>query len=498
MRSSADELLDARVGRVAGDLLDPEVPVGAARDLRQVRDRDHLRARGQARERVGDAVRGRAADARVDLVEDHRLAAADGGDRQRDAGELAARGRLGDRRERQPGVRPDQERDLVGAGRALARARRAPRGTRRRPCRSRAARAATASANGPAAAARASRSAAATAATRASACATRPSAASRRVEALVERLQLRPRLRRAGEQLLGRLAAEAPPRVGDPVELALDLLEPARVGLEHRQERAQGARRLAQAQLGVAELVGGLLQLRREPLDRRERALGGRGQAGGALALLGIERLRRRGRALDQLGQVPQPLALLAQRLLLARLHPLGVLDERAQLGEPRLRGGRVARELVVPPPRSAELAPGEPRLGPPAELLVAAERVEDGELVRGPREPALLELARHREQPLAERGDVLAGGAPAPRVRARPALRADPPRQHDALLVVRPQLGERLERLLLQQALREVELGLDVRLGRARPDVAPRRPSRRAAARSPARGSSCPRPSRP
>ena len=71
-------------------------------------------------------------------------------------------------------------------------------------------------------------------------------------------------------------APEAPPRVGDPVELGLDLLEPARVGLERRQERTQRARRLAQPQLGVAQLVGRLLELRGEPLDGRECALGRR------------------------------------------------------------------------------------------------------------------------------------------------------------------------------------------------------------------------------
>src|SRR5262245_16823305 len=43
------ELLDPGVRRVAGDLLDAEVPVGAARDLRQVGDRDHLRAAGEPR-----------------------------------------------------------------------------------------------------------------------------------------------------------------------------------------------------------------------------------------------------------------------------------------------------------------------------------------------------------------------------------------------------------------------------------------------------------------
>ena len=83
------------MGRVAGDLLDAEMPVGPARDLRQVGDRDHLRAAGEPRQRLRDAVGGRSADAGVDLVEDHRLSAADCGDREGDAGELAAGRGLG-------------------------------------------------------------------------------------------------------------------------------------------------------------------------------------------------------------------------------------------------------------------------------------------------------------------------------------------------------------------------------------------------------------------
>ena len=101
-----------------GDLLDAVVRVGDARDLRQVRDRDHLRALGEPLQRRGDGVGRLAADARVDLVEDQRLATADRGDRERDAGELAARRRLGDGAERQPGVGADQEDGLVDAGRA--------------------------------------------------------------------------------------------------------------------------------------------------------------------------------------------------------------------------------------------------------------------------------------------------------------------------------------------------------------------------------------------
>ena len=104
--------------RVAGHLLDPEVPVGDARDLGQVRDRDHLRALREPLQGLRDRVRGLAADAGVDLVEDHRLPAGDRGDRERDARELAAGGGLGDRAERQARRSAGQEHRLVRAGRA--------------------------------------------------------------------------------------------------------------------------------------------------------------------------------------------------------------------------------------------------------------------------------------------------------------------------------------------------------------------------------------------
>src|SRR5438876_4582043 len=81
------QALDPRVRRIAGDLLDAKVAVGEARDLRQMRDRDHLRALAEAPKRLADRVRGLATDARVDLVEDHRLASAHGRDCERDARE---------------------------------------------------------------------------------------------------------------------------------------------------------------------------------------------------------------------------------------------------------------------------------------------------------------------------------------------------------------------------------------------------------------------------
>ena len=116
-RSAAESSSITRLGRVAGHLLDAEVPGCDVRDLRQVRDRDHLSALGEAAQRLGDAVRRDAADAGVDLVEDERLTARDDGERERHARELAARGRVGDRAEGHAGVGPDQEDGLVAAAR---------------------------------------------------------------------------------------------------------------------------------------------------------------------------------------------------------------------------------------------------------------------------------------------------------------------------------------------------------------------------------------------
>src|ERR687888_85682 len=75
----------------------------------------------------------------------------------------------------------------------------------------------------------------------------------------------------------------------EPLELGLDLLEPAGVGLERREERAQLGRRLAQPQLGVAQLGARSLELRRELLERRDRALGKRDEARSSLPVVRSE-----------------------------------------------------------------------------------------------------------------------------------------------------------------------------------------------------------------
>ena len=49
---------DPSVRRVAGHLVDAEVPIGDARDLRQMSDRQDLRALAQPAERLRDCVGG--------------------------------------------------------------------------------------------------------------------------------------------------------------------------------------------------------------------------------------------------------------------------------------------------------------------------------------------------------------------------------------------------------------------------------------------------------
>ena len=160
------------------------------------------------------------------------------------------------------------------------------------------------------------------------------------------------------------------------------------------------------------------------------------------------------------------PLSLGAEPLLLAGLHGLGVLDERAQLGEPSLGQRRVRGQLLVPATRCLQLAPGRSSCGAAGELLLAAEAVEHLELVRRPRQPPLLELARHRDQTLDGGGDVLPRGRTAPGVGARPAVGEDAPRDDERVLVLRSQLAELLE------LRREIELRLDVGLLAGRADV--------------------------
>ena len=70
------------------------------------------------------------------------------------------------------------------------------------------------------------------------------------------------------------------------LELAFDLLEPPGLGLERGEERAQVGRGLAQLQLGLPQRLARGCELGREPLERRDGALGERDEVGRALALV--------------------------------------------------------------------------------------------------------------------------------------------------------------------------------------------------------------------
>ena len=159
------------------------------------------------------------------------------------------------------------------------------------------------------------------------------------------------------------------------------------------------------------------------------------------------------------------------QRGLRIRVEALGVLDEGFELGKASFGGRRILRNLVVAPARRGQLAPGGAHRPTPAELLFPDERVQDLQLVPRAREPALLELAGHADEELGSGGQVLSRRRAAPRVRARPSVGEDPAGEHEARLVLGPQLAERFQSLLVEEPIGDVELGLDVRLLAGRPD---------------------------
>ena len=451
--------------RVTRDLLDAQVLVGDARDLRQVRDGQHLRPPGEPAQDVGHPVRGDAADPGVDLVEDHRLAARDGCDGEGDARELAARGRLGHGCERKPGVGADEEDHLVGArhpwlalpqlhvelalpqaeigelvrhGRR-ERARRFPAGIRERAC------------------------GAVEPRLRGVPVGARPL---ERVAGRPHVLQLGQRRGTPFEQLVEARRTMAPLRVRDPVEPLLDLRHPGGIGVERVGEASHVAPDLAQADDEVAQLAGRGLELGREALERRKRTLGSSGEGAGAVPVVRLDRRHGGLGTLAELGDVSHPLAFRAERLLLARLEPLGVLDQQSELGEPLPLGVCAALEVVESPCGGGERAPGVPGLAATHALVGPDEGVEQVELVGRAREPPLRELPGECQQPVGGGHEVVAGDAATPGVRPGAPVGGDAPGDHEAGLVVGPKLPERLEPLLVEEPLRDVQLGLDVRLG--------------------------------
>ena len=127
--------------------------------------------------------------------------------------------------------------------------------------------------------------------------------------------------------------------------------------------------------------------------------------------------------------------------------------------------------ELLDTPGRRGKRAPRIPRFRPACALLGADERVEQLELVARTRKPPLSELAGEREQPVRGGDEVVAGDAPAPGVSAGATVAIHAARDDEPGLVVRPQLAQRLHAVLVEEALGDVELRLDVRLGACRAD---------------------------
>ena len=251
--------------------------------------------------------------------------------------------------------------------------------------------------------------------------------------------ELRARSRSALEQLAVGRAAEAALEIRDPLEAAFNVLEERGVGVEGRQEPVEVAADLAQPYSDVAQLARCRAELRREPLDRRERALGPCRERGRPLAVLGGNRRRRVGDSRSELGDVQQSLAPAAQVVLLPCFHPLGRLDQRLELGQPRGRTRSVARQLIVMASGGTQLTPSRRSFAPALELLLPAERVEDIELERGAREPPLLELPRHPDEALRRRGEILPRDGTPPRVRPRASVAEHAPREYEPGFALRP-----------------------------------------------------------
>ena len=344
-----------------------------------------------------------------------------------------------------------------------------------------------------------SRSASASAVMCSSACATalvRPPRRGHRPSARRSELALAPRrpARAARRTTSLRTGAE----IGDRLQPLLDALERARLGVERRDEAVEVAAGLAQPNGEVAQLLRSRAELGRDALERRESPFREGRERRCALALVRRDRDGRRARRLGELLDVPKALAAREELLLVSGRHAFGCVDERLQLGERERDRIGVARELVVPAPCGEELAPGEPRLAAPLQLLRSAERIEDVELERRPREATLLELAGHRDETLDRGRDVLARDRTAPRVRARAPVAEDPSSDDEPRLALGPQLRERARAPPRRRSppARRAPPRRTPRCRRRRPTR--HRPARRGAARSPARRSSCPPPSRP
>ena len=221
--------------------------VGDARDLRQVRDRHHLRALGEPAQRLGDA-RARSTPPMPASISSKTIvsppATAAIASATRDSSPPEAVSATG--AERQPGVRPDQEHDLVATRSGRARARAARPGTRPRPSRRPAAPRRPPRRTAPPQRAGAPASAAATLVERGLAPPRAPARARSTGSCAVARaLELRPRVAPRLEQLVERLRRGKRRRARRSARAALDLPRPG----PGRPRASRGTRRRSLAHL---------------------------------------------------------------------------------------------------------------------------------------------------------------------------------------------------------------------------------------------------------
>ena len=203
------------------------------------------------------------------------------------------------------------------------------------------------------------------------------------------------------------------------LEALLDLLQAARLGLERVGVAAQLA----------AEVLGLDPQGRQPPASSSSsgstprtapasRSASASSSATPPVGAVRGDRLRAAARGRQQAVHLPQPLALGAERrpFLLGRVERLDLLDlEGEQVEVAVARAGPLAQLVEL----ALELLDAGVRGRQPAaqrELLATAEAVEQVELRRGEREPAVLVLAEERDQPAAERLQVGGRGRAAPR----------------------------------------------------------------------------------
>ena len=249
------------------------MPVGDARDLRKVRDRDDLRALSKPSQGLGDGVGRLAADPRVDLVEDERhLPARRRGKREGDPAELSAGGGLRNRRKGESRIGADQEGDGVSAAGtglplrhlgvelALAHADPAQLGCDRlREALDRA---------GPGFVEVGRERLDARLRLRERSC-----CIGGRIGSCLSRVELRARRLCPLQKFLVRPAGEAALGVGDALELALNMLQAPRLGLQGVEKRPEVCGRVADSYVEVAQLARRGGELRSQPLERCDRLL---------------------------------------------------------------------------------------------------------------------------------------------------------------------------------------------------------------------------------